>query len=468
MKAGLRARLSLAFFSVTALFCAIVLVLANFFVEKQFREYVVTKQAQKNSAIVALLAERYRDWGGTWSRTGLESIGMNTLGDGLILRVRDKNGAAVWDARVHNNGMCMAMLEHMAANMRASNPDFEGGYVEEAYPIVAGGQTAGSVDIGYYGPYFYTDIDMQYLRTINGLLAWGAVVSAAVSAVLGALLARQIARPVARAVAATQRIARGDYKSRIAEKPNTREIVELTDSVNSLAETLGKQETLRKRLTADVAHELRTPITMLQSHLEAMIDGTWEADTARLESCHEEVVRLSKLVGNLETLTRYENENVRLDVRRFDISALLKRIADKFLIEFQNKNIELILDAPEQMLEADEEKLSQVFTNLLTDALKYTPEGGRVEIRAEGSAHFVQVRVRDSGTGIAEEDLPHIFERFYRTDKSRAQGTGGTGIGLAIVRAIVEAHHGNVQVQSALNQGSVFTVTLPRQAGGNL
>jgi signal transduction histidine kinase len=460
---GLRVKLSLAFLLVTVSLITIVSILANVFLSGQFKKYVIVKQGQKDRDIVSLLSGRYNDWGGSWDAAGLESIGVNALGESLLLRIKDIDGTVLWDARIHNNGMCTEILQHMALNMQEYNPDFKGGYIEKTYPVPsADGTNIGSVDIGYYGPYFFSDQDLQFLHTLNGLLLWAAVISAFVSIVIGVLLARQLTRPIARVIGSTQKIAKGDYKDRIVEKSNTREIVELADSVNSLAETLGKQETMRKRLTADVAHELRTPIATLQSHLEAMIDGTWAPDGKRLGSCHEEVVRISKLVGDLEKLTKYEGENLVLNIERFDISKMICRIVTNYENDFRNKNVALVVDAQEEMIEADEDKLSQVVINLLSNALKYTPAGGTVKVGVDASANFVEIVVADTGIGMAEDELPYIFERFYRTDKSRTRSTGGSGIGLAIARSITEAHHGDIKVTSEPGKGSVFTVTLPR------
>ena len=251
--------------------------------------------------------------------------------------------------------------------------------------------------------------------------------------------------------------------ARIDEKSSTKEIVELTDSVNSLAQTLGKQEILRKRLTADVAHELRTPLATLQSHVEAFIDGVWVPDQKRLQGFHEEILRLSKLVGELEKLSKYEVENLALSKEQFEISGLIEGIAGNFAGEFKKKNIQLELNTEKQSIEADKDKISQVFINLLSNAIKYTPDGGKIEVHVSGLKDMVKVEVRDTGIGIFEEDLPYIFERFYRTDKSRNRATGGAGIGLTIVKSIVEAHKGSITADSMLKRGSVFTVVLPKR-----
>ncbi|MCD8498850.1 MAG: ATP-binding protein [Clostridiales bacterium] len=218
---------------------------------------------------------------------------------------------------------------------------------------------------------------------------------------------------------------------------------------------------MRKQLTSDIAHELRTPLAVLQSHLEAMIDGTWQADQKRLESCHGEVVRISSLVKDLEKLTQIEQGNLALQKEAVDLKALLTRIGLNFQRDFASKNVQLSIQVEPVVVQGDTDKLSQVFINLLANALKYTHSGGSVRVCTRVAEHQVTVSIEDTGIGIAPEDLAQIFERFYRADKSRTRETGGSGIGLAIVKSIVEAHGGLVTVESQPGQGSVFQVTLP-------
>jgi len=258
-------------------------------------------------------------------------------------------------------------------------------------------------------------------------------------------------------------ISRGYYGSRIEEKSGTKEIAQLTETINNLAETLENQENLRKRLTADVAHELRTPLATLQSHIEAMIDGIWEPDAERLKSCHEEIMRISRLVGDLEKLAKYESENLVLIKTDFDISELIRHIMKNFENNFANKGIEIKFTGRKEVVTADRDKISQVIVNLLSNALKYTQNAGTVQVTVNGTHDAVEIKVKDTGIGIPPEDLPHIFERFYRADKSRNRLTGGAGIGLTITKAIIDAHGGSINVTSRVGEGTEFIVSLPKK-----
>jgi signal transduction histidine kinase len=268
--------------------------------------------------------------------------------------------------------------------------------------------------------------------------------------------------PISRVIKTAQMISKGYFNDRITETTNTKEILQLTTTINDLGETLQKQETLRKRLTADVAHELRTPLATLQSHMEAMIDGIWEADTERLKSCHEEIIRINGMVGDLEKLARYEGENLILNKSKFDIYELIQHISKNYEIEFINKGIQISFSGQKEIIHADKDKLSQVIINLISNALKYTPKGGAVELNLKGNDNTVEVVVKDTGMGIPAQDLPYIFERFYRADRSRNRMTGGAGIGLTISKAIVEAHKGMITVKSEPYAGTEFSVVLPR------
>ena len=467
---SLRFKITAAFMVVTLSLFVLISLFANFFLADQFREYVLDKQEQSIAGVVASVTQEYNAMSNAWDTAGIETVGMNALEAGLIIRVKDGGDNVIWDAQTHNGGMCSSILEHMASNMQSYNSNFQGGYEEKNYPILLNGVQTGNVDVGYYGPYFYSDIDLQFLASLNNLLFWGALASLAACIVIGAYMARRMARPIARVVQTAGSIAGGDLSGRIHDRSGTKEIGALTDSINSLAETLEKQEALRKRLTADVAHELRTPLATLQSHVEAMIDGVWEPDKERLQGFHDEIVRLSRMVGDLEKLSAYEGENLTLHYERFDISGLVARLLLHFESEFKNKNIALHFVEREQFLEADKDKISQVLINLISNALKYTQEGGSVAIEVSESGNEVQVSVRDTGIGIPEEDLPFIFERFYRTDKSRNRLTGGSGIGLTIAKSIAAAHRGSISVRSKMDEGSEFVLILPKDnktAAGN-
>ncbi len=466
IKYRLKTKLSLSYLILALLLVTLISTLSNIMLQKQFRQYVIQKQEEKNLSVAQLLEERYVNWGQKWDLSGIENLGVSLLEEGLILKVQDAAGNSIWDATVHNNGMCSAMLMHMAENMKQYNQSFSGGYEEKDYPLTQNGRTIGTARIGYYGPYFYSDGDLDFIRTLNRLLWAAAAVAMLAALAFGTLMSRQLTYPISRVINTARQIAKGNFSTRVVVKSNTREIGELTSTINTLAESLGNQEKLRKRLTADVAHELRTPVATLQSHLEAMIDGIWQADTERLKSCHEEVLRIGALVGDLGKLAHYESENLVLNKSKFDFRELIQHLLTNFEYEFKIKGISIWLADPTsplvpQYVYADKDKISQVVVNLLSNALKYTEAGGRVTLEIDSAPGWTTLKCKDTGIGIKEEDLPHIFERFYRADQSRTRATGGAGIGLAIARSIIEAHNGTISAESIPGKGTSFTMRLP-------
>lgn len=456
--------MSLSYVSVALICVFLIMVLTNLFLEKYFKEYVIQNQGRKNKEIVSLVSQQYKP-GGKWDTDVIENIGINALEQGMIIRVVDSSDKMIWDATVHNNGLCQQMIAHMAHNMSSRYPNWRGGYVENKYPVTYNLSGVGRVEIGYYGPYYFNDNDLAFIDTLNQLLVTVGIFSLFLSLLIGALMARRLSTPISRVINTARMISKGDFGDRTNVQSNTKEISQLSETINNLAETLEKQEVLRKRLTADVAHELRTPLATLQSHMEVMIDGIWMPDTERLKSCHEEIMRINRMVGDLEKLAKYEGENLILNKNSFDISDMTQHIIQNFETDFLNKGIDINFYGEEEMVFADKDKISQVMVNLLSNALKYTPEGGTVEVNVKGAEDITEISVKDTGNGIPSEDLPYIFERFYRADKSRNRLTGGAGIGLTITKAIVEAHKGKIQVQSKINEGTEFIVSLPKQVG---
>lgn len=463
MKYSLRTKLSLSHIAVAAICVFLISIFSNFFLEKQFRYYVMQNQKQKNSRIVDMIEKQY-EADGKWDTGVIQNIGINALEQGLIIKIKDSSGKPVWDAMTYNNGRCEQVIAHLSENMISRYPNWKGGFVENSFSLTVKGENVGIVDIGYYGPFYYTDNDLLFINTLNKVFLSVGLFSLLIALIFGVIMSNRLTRPIVRVIQTARSISKGYYSDRSYERSNTKELSELIETVNGLAGTLQNQESLRKRLTADVAHELRTPLAILQSHLEAMIDAVMEADEETLRSCHEETMRLNRMVGDIEKLSRYESESLILNKSDFDISELLKRIIQNFESEFFNKGIKVSFLSEMKTVYADRDKISQVLVNLLSNALKYTNEGGCVEISTACENDEIVIKVKDSGIGILPEDITHIFERFYRADKSRNRMTGGSGIGLTIVKAIVEAHKGTVAAESTLGVGTEFIIRFPQRA----
>ena len=250
-------------------------------------------------------------------------------------------------------------------------------------------------------------------------------------------------------------IEQGKYNNINEVETNTSELHELSVSVKELAERLNYQETLKRRMTTDIAHELRTPLAAIQSHIEAFMDGVWEPTDERLSVIHGEVIRLTKLISELSNLSNVEDDEINLKLSTVDISATLNDIIDSYEPMFLDKNIivnKSIQNGVNMM--GDVDYLKRIFINILSNAIKYTNENGTISISLEHIKDKIRISVKDTGIGIPKEDLKYIFERFYRSDLSRNRKTGGTGIGLTITKALVEAHEGTIKINSEVGKGT--------------
>ncbi|MDP4182738.1 MAG: ATP-binding protein [Bacillota bacterium] len=457
---SLKTKLSLYFISVALLCVILITIMANIFMEKQFKQYTISNQEQKNKNIANLINQQYSE-NGSWNFDGVEEIGISALQEGLVLKLTNSSGETVWNASRHNHGICKEMMDNLINNMSARYPSWDGKFLSNEYPLFYKNNRIGTVTIGFYGPFYYNENDLMFIKTLNSIIVVVGLISLIFAFALGIFISHRLSRPIQKVILTAKNIANGYYSDRINEITGINEIFQLTTEINNLARALEKHETLRKRLTSDVAHELRTPMATLQSHLEAMIDGIWDADNKNLVRCHSETIRLGKLIKGLEELARFEGDSITLTMDNYDICSQMKSVLLDFEAAFKSKNVTVFFHGNPLKIYADMDKIRQVLINLISNAVKYTPEGGKISIDVSSNSKNAKITVKDTGLGISNEDLPFIFERFYRADKSRTRTTGGAGIGLAIVKTIIDAHKGNITVKSELKKGSEFAVTLP-------
>jgi len=301
-----------------------------------------------------------------------------------------------------------------------------------------------------------------FLASINRTLLLVAVVAGLGAVLLIMGLSRRILAPVEALTMAVRRMEAGDLSQRVAVTSKD-EIGELARAFNSMADGLARLEELRRNLVTDVAHELRTPLSNIRGYLEAVQDGVLEPDPQVIGSLYEEAMHLNRLVDDLQELSLAEAGKLRIQRQPVALSDVVHRAIEAFWARAQAGEIELRIDLPEDLplVDIDPQRIGQVLRNLLDNALTHTPPGGEIAIAAHADGQWVAVNVQDTGSGIAPEDLPYVFERFYRADKSRSRATGGTGLGLSIAKQLIEAHGGRIEVESAVGQGTRFTFTLP-------
>jgi signal transduction histidine kinase len=306
-----------------------------------------------------------------------------------------------------------------------------------------------------------TALEILYSRIGRFFLLGGCLAVIAALAVT-TFLSRRILAPVKALTTAAQRLGKGDFSQRVHIKDNS-EIGELAATFNSMAIDLQRDEKLRRDLVADVAHELRTPLTNIRGYLEAILDRVSKPDTNTIRTVHEETMLLTRLVDDLQDLSLAESGELKLYFGIEEVPALIKQVISAVQAKAAAKVVTLSADIPDYLptVYIDYMRIKQVLLNLLENALTHTPQNGTITVGAKQSGEYVEISVSDNGEGIPSEELPNIFERFHRVDKSRSRATGGTGLGLTIAKYLVEAHNGKIAVESELGKGSRFTFTIP-------
>jgi len=462
MKISLKMKLTLSYVLLSLFLVSSLFFVSNYLLEKKFQSYIMNTQEKKNANIVNLVTNEFGENGKIPSSEVFQNIGNTALSEGLVLMVNDSNDVQLFCMSDDYSEMCADMIESMSTHMASAYPNFNGQYVQKSYDMLKDNTKIGTVTLGYYGPFFYNEQDIQFLSVLNRIFLTIAILFLIIAGFLGYFMANRISNPIKKVIDKTRQIETGNYSDRLTFTSRTNEINQLILGVNSLAETLERQQISKKRMASDYAHEFRTPLATLQLNLEAMIDGIWEPNVQRLESCREEILRLTRMISDIDKIVKIENNNILLEKTKFDLAKVVDQIILTFQPSIVAKNINIEAQTTECEIYADKDKIIQVIVNLLSNAIKYTDIGESIKITVNKYTNKAELIVSDSGIGIAAQDLPNIFEHLYRADRSRDRSTGGSGIGLSVVKAIVDAHGGCISTKSELSKGSEFTVSLPR------
>ena len=335
------------------------------------------------------------------------------------------------------------------------------GDLERAVPLVVDGKTAGWLMMGppprEWGP---NSPEGLFLQNVNSATLLSALVAALLALTLGGLLAFTMTRSLRELTEATVQIARGKLGMQVKVRTKD-ELGRLATSFNKMSLDLEHATQARRQMTADIAHDLRSPLSVISGYAEALSDGKLPGTPETYNILYQETKQLSRLVEDLRLLSLADAGELSLILQPIDPLQLVERVAARHAVAAQQKGISLRVEVGQdlQAVTVDGERMSQVFDNLIMNAFRYAPQGGEIVLAAKASNGATQLQVRDNGSGIATEELPHIFDRFYRGDSSR-QDNGESGLGLAIAKSIVEAHGGMIAVKSAPGQGTVFTISL--------
>jgi len=448
-------RLAIAFASVAALTVVLVAVLISAAWNYQFDQYLKGNLQRTADGVAQIASEAYPLYGG-WTLQTLSAIPRFGPMRGIAVQIVDAEGVLIYDD---------------ATNFRADQDVVgdEGG--EQVLlmpegpvvvaPVVVDNQRVGTVHVWAYGAgAVLTDRDAQFRSGSLTALTIAALVAIAIASLSGLWYSTRLVRPIAEITETAQALRRGDRLARTGFEGDD-EISVLGKTFDEMADAIEADRQLERRLTADVAHELRTPLQAIQATVEAMQDGVLPADEERLGIVRDETVRLARLADAILELTRLERGSLPFEMQRIDVEGPVRSAVDSLQALVESKDLELRTQIDHVVVVGDADRLQQAVGNLLGNAARYTPAGGsiRVSVRADGGCAVIEVA--DTGVGIAEEDLAHVFNRFWRADDARATATGGLGIGLAVTKEIIERHRGAIDVERREAGGTLFRIRLP-------
>ncbi len=326
--------------------------------------------------------------------------------------------------------------------------------LKEGTAIVIDGKTVGYLLSPNRLAEFRPEED-RFLMRVNQALVVGGVGALMIALLIGVFLARMLTRPIKDLTLAAKRMAEGELEQQVVVRSQD-EIGELAQAFNLMSQQIARANQLRRQMTADIAHDLRTPLTVIAGYIESMRDGVLQPTPQRLDLIYQEIERLQKMVSDLRMLSQADAGELNLYPRHIQPLALLRRAASLFQHHAEQAGITLRIEGGEEtdLIRVDEDRMMQVMDNLISNALRYTPQGGVVTLSVRQEDGRVNLLVEDTGSGIPPEELPHIFERFHRVDASRHPESGGSGLGLAIVKALVEAQGGRVGAESDVGKGT--------------
>jgi len=471
-------RLTLSFIGVVVVSATLVGLSSSLATQRLFAGYVAGQRNVRLSQFQATLAGYYAahdSWdgvqtmmseagfgfgpgrtgsGGGWGRGWRRPSGVPSHGETMVLA--DQAGRVVASLPPEGNG-------GRPSGTLLSPSELAGGL-----PIVVHGSRVGTL---VPGPKLgLTALDTDFSSSAVLVSALGAVISAIVAGLVAVWLARRVTRPLDALAVGAHRLAQGDLAHRVPED-RLDEVGDLARAFNTLASSLQRNEEQRRNMVGDIAHELRTPLAILRGQLEAAQEDAAALRPEVLLSLQDEVLRMTRLVNDLQELSLAEAGQLALRRERISLTDIVRSLVGVVEPEVERLGLELLVEAAPEVppVEADPDRIKQVLLNLISNAIRHAGEGGRVTIRVTAgdppsdprSGRVVTVRVSDSGPGIAQEDLPHLFDRFYRADKARARAHGGTGLGLAIVKGFVEAHGGTVGAGNNPGGGADFWFSLP-------
>lgn len=443
---SLREELRNNFIFVAVVSILFVTLISNVSINMFFSDYLRSSRERDDQKVVGYVEKVYQDYNAL-TPDAIMSIIHYAFSESVTVILKDDQGRPLWSS---NSGDMMYCVDGTV--VEESTLEFRN------YPLSFEGTNVSSVDVGRVKSIITSIEDKRFLISINLVFAAAIVFSVLIAIISSSRVAGRFLRPIYGIRENINRIKEGKYKEVVPVASNTHELDDMSMSMEELSMRLKEQEILRRRMTTDMAHELRTPLATIQSHIEAFMDGVWQADLEKLSIVHGEVAHLTRLIKELSDLAIIENDEIKINREEIDLSRLLREIGEGFEPMVINKNITLSYDLQEEVfVTGDRNHFHRIFINILSNSYKYTNEGGEIRIVLKAAGNGIEVAIKDNGIGIPKSDLKMVFERFYRSDMSRSRGTGGTGIGLTITKTLVEANGGSINIESEPGKGTIVS-----------
>lgn len=449
---NIRKRLSILFAASSIGAILLITLFVNITINSKFDEYMKDIQNRRHERIAEYFKELYRLEGSFKASSGRELVHEAHMSN-YCLTLYDESKNIIWG------------MDPSSLNLNDMGSD-RGVYTTNTYDILVDNKAVGYVEIGQYSAVLLTEEDESFKAAINSSIILSGLMTLVIVIGISLYFSRQFSAPIKEAVNMSVNLSKGNFNQTSKIKSNIEELESLIHSTNLLAEKLKYQEQLRRRLVTDISHEIRTPLNVLQNNLEAMVDGIYPITEERLSYLNDEVIRFGKLLNNLNTLKEFEGESIKLDLKKLKLDELVAEVCRDYYPIARDKEIELnwyIAPDSEYIVLGDKDKLKQVFINLISNGIKFSSSGTAIDIKVFSEENEVIVEVKDKGIGIAKEDIPYVFERLYRGDRSRNQ-IEGNGIGLTIVKNILQLHFAIIDVESEEGIGTTFTVKFNRDA----
>lgn len=441
----LSTKLIFSFLLVSVFSTGIVVISSRILTNREFERFVSDRYEHELIEELASYHQQHGSWDGVEYEFKRFGHAPNIPGEKrpLSFSIADNNGYITVAGYEYDNGdLC-------------PQEEFESGI-----PILVNGESVGRLilpDAPEKSP-----LDYEFLRRLNGSIFFSAIATTGLALLLGILLSRNISRPIQELTRATQNMADGALGQQVPVRSRD-EIGNLANSFNKMSTDLAHSFDLRKQMTADIAHELRTPLALILGHAEGVKDGVLEPNHENFEIIREEAERLEHLVNDLRTLSLADAGELSMEFQPVNVNNLMSDVHARYLTLFNQKRIALNLELAPGILQAtlDPSRFGQVLNNILDNALRHTPEGGFVELKTQLAENRIQLSVKNSGEGVTPEEAKHLFDRFYRVDEARNRNDGGSGLGLAIAKSIVEMHKGQIWAESEKDMGLTVFIQLP-------